>query len=63
VDLQDVVRAMIELTKSDIHSERFVLLAKNCSNKEILSLIATGFGKPRPFICIGKRLLWNWIFG
>jgi len=58
VDVQDVVKAMILLTNSDISGERFILVGENCSNKEILSLMADGFGKQRPFLCVGKRMLW-----
>lgn len=58
VDVQDVVKAMIQLTKSDISGERFVLVAENCSNIDILNRIADGFSKRHPFICIGKRMLW-----
>jgi hypothetical protein len=48
---------MIQLTNSDISGERFILVGENCSNKDILSWMADGFDKPRPFICIGKQLL------
>ncbi len=57
VDVQDVVKAMILLMKSDISAERFVLVAENCSNKEILSWMADGFQKPRPVIKLGKKFL------
>lgn len=58
VDVQDVVRAMILLTNSEISGERFILSGENCSNKDVLNWMADGFGKQRPFIPIGKRLLW-----
>ena len=58
VDVRDVVKAMIELTKSDISGERFILVGENCSNKEVLSWMADGFGKRRPFIPIGKNVIW-----
>ena len=57
VDVQDVARAMIQLAESEISGERFILVAENCSNKDILSWMADGFGKVRPFICIGKKLM------
>lgn len=57
VDVQDVVKIMIELTKSDISGERFILVGENCSNKEILSWMADGFKKNRPIICVGKQML------
>ena len=58
VDVRDVVKAMIQLTNSAISAERFVLVGENCSNKDILSWMAEGFGKRRPFIPITKKLLW-----
>lgn len=58
VDVRDVVRIMIRLMKSDISAERFVLVGDNCSNKDVLSWMADGFGKRRPFIPIGKRTFW-----
>lgn len=57
VDVQDVAKAMIQLTKSEISSERFILVAENCSNKQVLSWMADGFAKHRPFIPIGELLL------
>jgi nucleoside-diphosphate-sugar epimerase len=59
VDVQDVVKSMILLTKSEISNERFIIVAQNCSNKEILSWMADGFGKTRPRILIGKKLLFS----
>lgn len=58
VNVQDVTNAMIQLTKSKITGERFVLVGENCSNKNILRLMANGYGKQPPFIPIGKRMLW-----
>ncbi|MDY0780523.1 SDR family oxidoreductase [Tenacibaculum sp. IB213877] len=54
VGVRDVVKAMIELTKSDIKNERFVLVSENKSFKEIFFSIADVFGKKRPSIKIGK---------
>jgi len=59
VDVQDVVKNMILLTKSFVSNERFIIVAQNCSNKEILSWMADGFGKKRPQILIGKKLLYT----
>jgi len=59
VDVRDVVKAMILLTQSTISGERFILVGENCSGKDILGWMADGFGKHRPFICIGKRTLWT----
>jgi len=57
VDVQDVVKVMILLMDSDIHSERFILVGENNSNQEILNWMATGFKKPKPFIRVGRRLI------
>ena len=57
VDVRDVVRAMIQLVDSNISAERFVLVGENLSNKEILTMMADGFGKLRPFINVSKSLL------
>ena len=58
VDVRDVAKAMILLTKSKISGERFILVGENCSNKDTLSWMADDFGKRRPFIKIGKKTLW-----
>ncbi len=57
VDVQDVVKVMIRLSNSSASGERFVLVGENCSNKDILCWMADGFGKRRPFIGIGKKML------
>ena len=58
VDVRDVACAMIMLTKSEICNERFILVGENCSNKQILSWMADGFEKSRPWICVGRQTLW-----
>jgi len=58
VDVRDVVRAMMELMDQKLYGERYVLVSENCSNKEVLSWMADGYGKRRPFIGIGKSTLW-----
>lgn len=57
VDVQDVVKIMIQIAESNIHGERYVLCGRNCSNKEILSWIAEGYAKPKPVIPVGKKLM------
>jgi nucleoside-diphosphate-sugar epimerase len=59
VDVQDVVKCMIQLTNSAISGERFILVSENCSNKQVMSWMADGFGKQRPFIPIGKKLIFS----
>lgn len=47
VSVQDVVKPMILLMKSDIKNERFILVSENKSFKEIFFLITDAFGKKR----------------
>ena len=61
IDVQDVVKSMIQLMTKENYCERYILVSENCSNKDVLSWMADGFGKTRPFIPIGKRILW--LFG
>ncbi|MCG8232954.1 SDR family oxidoreductase [Tenacibaculum finnmarkense] len=56
VDVQDVVKAMILLMKSDIKNERFILVSENKSFKEILDTIADNLHKKRPAIKVSKTL-------
>ncbi len=57
VDVRDVAKAMILLTRSDTSGERFILVGENCSNREILNFMADGFGKRRPLFNVRKGLL------
>lgn len=57
VDVRDVVRAMMQLMENNIFAQRFVLVGENLSNKDIVTMMADGFGKPRPFINVTKELL------
>lgn len=57
VDVQDVVKVMIQLVESDICGERFILVSENNSNKEILTMMATGFHKLKPFINVNRNFL------
>jgi nucleoside-diphosphate-sugar epimerase len=50
VDVADVAKSMIALMNSDIHSERFIISAENCTFKQITAEIADGFGQKRPSI-------------
>jgi len=58
IDVQDVARSMIWLTDSEISGERFILVSENCSNKDILSWMADGFGKKRPLIGVSRSVLY-----
>jgi nucleoside-diphosphate-sugar epimerase len=57
IDVQDVVKLMIELTNSTITAERYILVAENCSNKDVLSWMADGYGKRQPTIGINKKFM------
>lgn len=48
VDVHDVVEAMVQLMKSDISGEKFILNGANISFKELFTLIANAFGKKVP---------------
>jgi len=48
VDVCDVVKAMIDLMKSDITGQRFILSAESRKYKDIFTSIATCFGKKPP---------------
>ena len=48
IDVQDVVRAMISLTESDVSGERFILSAENLAHKEVLDFLAEAMKKPIP---------------
>lgn len=56
ISVQDVVKSMIELMKSNIKNERFVLVSENKSFKKILFAIADGLNKKRPTIKTSKLL-------
>ena len=57
VGVKDVVRALLMLRGSNCSGERFILVSENNTNKQILSWMAQGFGKPVPRIKIGLTLL------
>jgi nucleoside-diphosphate-sugar epimerase len=57
VDVRDVVEILIELAKSDISEERYILNSENLSYKNIFDLVAENLNKPKPKIEAGKFLL------
>ena len=59
VDVEDVVNVLIKLMKSDILNERFILVAKNISQKKLLSKIATSIGIKPPNIPLKKWFLFS----
>lgn len=56
VSVNDVVKAMILLMKSDIANERYILVAENSSFKEVFYQIAENFGKNPPSIKVTKLM-------
>lgn len=56
VDVQDVVKSMIELMEGSVKNERFVLVSENRSYRDIFSQIALTFGKKEPMIKVSKFL-------
>ncbi len=52
VSVNDVVKAMLLLMKSNIENERFILVAENKSYQEIFNKIALKFNKKQPTIKI-----------
>ena len=48
VDVEDVAKAIVLLMESNINEERFILNGDNISFRELLNLIADGFGKKHP---------------
>ncbi|MBT8385358.1 MAG: NAD-dependent epimerase/dehydratase family protein [Bacteroidia bacterium] len=62
VGVTDVVNIMIQLMKSNIKNERYILVGKNDSFKNILFAIADGLGKKRPGFKITRpmsNLFWR----
>ena len=59
VDVRDVARIMILLTKSDICGERFILVSENISHKTVLHTIADNFGVRKSWICVGEKLIYT----
>lgn len=58
VDVQDVVRAMIQLTESEVKNERFILVGENISYRDLSCRISDLFGNPHPKKSIPKNLLY-----
>ena len=56
MDVNDVVKAMITLTESNIASERFVINSENISFGELFRMIARYLGVRQPFIKAPKYI-------
>lgn len=64
VAVTDVVKIMLELMKSNIKNERYILVSENVSFKEVFFQIADGLGKKRPTIKVTKFMsAIAWRFG
>jgi dihydroflavonol-4-reductase len=48
VDVEDVARVAVQLMKSDVQAERFIVSADNWSFRQLLNTIADGFHKKQP---------------
>lgn len=48
VDVEDVAKVTVELMKSDITEERFIINSENWEFRKLFNAIADGFGKKRP---------------
>ncbi|MFQ3341883.1 MAG: dihydroflavonol-4-reductase [Flavobacteriaceae bacterium] len=62
VAVEDVVNVLVKLMESDIINERFILAAKNMSQKELITKIAASLGKNPPNIKLRKSLLYTLFF-
>ena len=56
ISAKDLAKAQIFLMESDIVNEKFVISAENLSYKEVLGMIADGFGKKPPSIKVNHLL-------
>lgn len=68
VGVEDVVRAMISLMKSEVKNERFVVSGGDFSYKDVFSMIARGFGKREPKFpvpALALEIVWRfeWLRG
>lgn len=63
VSVEDVARAVVQLLKSEISGERFIVNGENWSFRQMLSTIADGFGKKHPYRHVTPALgalAWRW---
>ena len=56
ISVNDVVKAMLLLMKSDIVNQRYILVAENSSFKNIFDQIAQNFGKKPPSVKVTKLM-------
>jgi dihydroflavonol-4-reductase len=63
VDAADTASCMVELMKSGISGERFIISAENLGFREVFTMMATNFGKKPPKWKVGRLLasiVWRW---
>lgn len=66
VTVNDVINAMTALMKSNIHTERFILVNQNMTYKQLLQIIAPKLGVEPPTKEVSKFMLecfwrWDWV--
>ncbi|HYC29995.1 MAG TPA: NAD-dependent epimerase/dehydratase family protein, partial [Chitinophagaceae bacterium] len=57
IDVRDVVQIMVELMKSGINGQRYILVAENAGIKQIIDLVAQKLNKRPPSIKLDPALL------
>tara|TARA_B100000902_G_scaffold398907_1_gene467460 strand:+ start:323 stop:1333 length:1011 start_codon:yes stop_codon:yes gene_type:complete len=60
IDVNDLVKTMIELMDSSITNERFIINAEHMSYKQIMSIVAKSFNKKSPYIKLNST--WMKVF-
>lgn len=57
VDVRDVANAMINLMKSDVKNERYIVSAANVSYRNFFDFLHDAFGKKRPSVKANKTIV------
>ena len=57
VDVKDVVKAMVYLTKSNLKNQAYILVAENILYEKLLTKISNKLNKKAPRLCINKTLM------
>ena len=57
VDVKDVVKAMVYLTKSNLKNQAYILVAENILYEKLLNKISNKLNKKAPRLCINKTLM------
>jgi len=56
VDARDIAKAQVFLMESGLRNERYIVSAENLPYREVLGMVADGFGKKRPCIRVNRTL-------